>query len=152
ELHEQREDFAAARPFRREALDSLTKLRGKTHWEVTDARQALADLDHLARLDRGQRQKLAEAVRLEQQANQLSGARKYREAVPLAERVVAARREVLGAEHPGTASALNGLGVLYDFLDDYARARPLYEQAAEVRKRTLGGSHPEYAISLHNLG
>ena len=64
QLQVEREDFAAARAARREALDILRKGRGESDWRVVDARQALADFERLAGMDRDRRARLAEADRL----------------------------------------------------------------------------------------
>ena len=55
ELQVEREDFTAARAARREALDILRKRLGESDWRVVDARQALADAERLAGMDRDRR-------------------------------------------------------------------------------------------------
>ena len=55
ELQVEREDFAAAKAARREALDILRKGRGESDWRVVDARQALEDVERLAGMDRDRR-------------------------------------------------------------------------------------------------
>ena len=73
-LQVEREDFAAARAARREALDILRKGRGESDWRVVDARQALEDADRLAGMDRDRRARLAEAERLNRTIGDLYGA------------------------------------------------------------------------------
>ena len=79
-LHVAREDWAAARSARREALDRLTARLGKDHWRVTHARQALADIDVLAGIGAEQRRRLAMAGRLHSEAFELRKKGKNREA------------------------------------------------------------------------
>ena len=50
EVYVEREDFAAARKARQEVLALRVKLHGEKHWQVTDARLALADVERLAAL------------------------------------------------------------------------------------------------------
>jgi hypothetical protein len=47
-LYLEREDFAAARAARKEALEILRQRYGATHWKVTDARLALEDVERWA--------------------------------------------------------------------------------------------------------
>ena len=81
ELQVEREDFAAAKVARREALDILRKRLGESDWRVVDARWALEDAARLAGMDRDRRARLAEAERLNRTALDLHGAGKYAEAI-----------------------------------------------------------------------
>jgi hypothetical protein len=64
QMHEEREAFAAAKQARQEVLALWTKRHGATHWRVTDARLALAQVDQLAQLTAAERRQLDEARRL----------------------------------------------------------------------------------------
>ena len=147
----EREDFAAAKAARREALDILRKRLGESDWRVVDARRALEDVERLAGMDRDQRARLAEAERLNRTVEDLYGAGKYAEAVPAARQALAIRKAVLGERHPDTATSLNNLAELLESQGDYAAAKPLYEQALAIRKAALGERHPDTANSLNNL-
>ncbi|NEO44227.1 MAG: tetratricopeptide repeat protein [Moorea sp. SIO4A3] len=94
---------------------------------------------------------LAEASQLNQQAIELYELGKYSEAIPLAERALEIRREVLGEEHPDVASSLNNLAFIYESLGKYAEAELLHQQALALRKKLLGEDHPHVATSLNNL-
>src|SRR5262249_36026011 len=100
ELHQEREDWPAARTARQEVLRLETALHGAADWRVTDARQALADLERWIRRPAGERTRLREAVRLERQREQLWAAGRVRGALPGAQQVVAIRQELLGGGHP----------------------------------------------------
>ncbi|MGB6301921.1 MAG: tetratricopeptide repeat protein, partial [Rivularia sp. (in: cyanobacteria)] len=77
-------------------------------------------------LQLAQSAELQEAERLNQQVEQLYRQRKYREAIPLAERALAIREKVLGEEHPDVAQSLNNLALLYYSQGNYSKAEPLY--------------------------
>ncbi|NEO74435.1 tetratricopeptide repeat protein, partial [Moorena sp. SIO3H5] len=87
--------------------------------------------------------KLAEASRLTQQGWELYQQGKYSEAIPLAERALGIRQQVLGEEHPDVATSLNHLALLYSRQGSYQQAEPLFRQALELRKRLLGEEHPD---------
>jgi tetratricopeptide (TPR) repeat protein len=88
---------------------------------------------------------------LDQQVLQLYEEGKYQEAIPIAKRLLAAMKRLLGPEDPGTATSLNNLARLYEKMGDYVRAEPLYQQALQIRKKVLGEEHPDTATSLDNL-
>ena len=75
----------------------------------------------------------------------------YAQARPLCERALAIREQVLGPEHPDTATSLNNLAFLLKDQGDRAAARPLHERALAIREKALGPEHPDTATSLNNL-
>jgi CHAT domain-containing protein/Tfp pilus assembly protein PilF len=151
ELHEEQEDFAAARKARQEVLAIQTKLRGADHWQVTDARLALEEVERLARLAPADRRRLAEAEQAADQVAPLYRQGKTGEALGLAQKALEIRKQVLGEHHPDVARSLNNLAFLYHFQGDYAQAEPLFRQALAIHKQVLGERHPDYATSLNNL-
>jgi tetratricopeptide (TPR) repeat protein len=151
ELHEGREDFAAARQARRQALALLRARLGASHWQVTDARLALEDLERRSGMTPAQRQRLGEASRLNGVAGILHRRGKFREAVRAAQQALAIRKEALGERHPSYATSLNNLAGLYQAMGDSAKAEPLFRQALAIDKEALGDKHPDYAMDLNNL-
>ncbi|NEQ09701.1 MAG: tetratricopeptide repeat protein [Moorea sp. SIO4E2] len=101
--------------------------------------------------ERAEELSLTEASQLNQQAIKLYQQGKYSEAIPLAERALEIRQEVLGEEHLDVATSLNNLALLYKSQGRYAEAEPLYQQALALRKKLLGEDHPHVATSLNNL-
>jgi len=95
--------------------------------------------------------RLAEAKRLNEEAEHLYAQGRYREATPKARQALALRKQVLGERHPDTAASLNNLAELLQAQGDYAAAKPLLEQALAIRKAVLGARHPDTAESLNNL-
>ena len=150
-MHEQREDFAAARKARQEVLSICIKLQAETHWKVTHARLALADVESRSRMTALQRRQLAEANRLNGEVGCANRQGRFREAIELARQLLEIRRQVQGEKHPDYARTLNNLAYLYSSQGDYAKAEPLYRQALAITKQVLGEKHPAYATSLNNL-
>jgi CHAT domain-containing protein/Tfp pilus assembly protein PilF len=145
------EDFARAGAVQRRVVDLQSRLWGKEHWHVTDARLVLADIERLGRMTAEQRRRLAEAERLEAQVLRLRNQGRSREAVQPARQVVEIRREVLGKKHRAYASSLNNLAGVHVELAEYSKAEPLYVRVVEIEKQVLGERHPDYAVGLNNL-
>jgi tetratricopeptide (TPR) repeat protein/CHAT domain-containing protein len=92
-----------------------------------------------------------EAAALNNRVAELNRAGKFSEAIPLAQRALAIKEEVLGPDHPDVATTLNNLAVLYDNLGRYADAEPLYRRALAIREKALGPGHPDIARSLADM-
>jgi hypothetical protein len=112
-LHAARDDFPAARTARQEVLAIKRKLLGADHWQVTDARIALDDVELLARMEPADRRRLAETGPLNEREHQLYQQGKTNEAIPLAQQAAEIYKQVLGERHPVYASSLNNLAFLY---------------------------------------
>jgi CHAT domain-containing protein/tetratricopeptide (TPR) repeat protein len=151
DLQTQQENFAPAQMARKEALALQIKQYGEQDWRVTDARQALRDVDIRSHLTVAERRELISAEQANAQAVALYGKRDFRQAIRFAEQAVNKRRRLLGDQHPDTATSLGNLALMYESLGDYAKAEPLYRQAPEIDKRALGETHPKYATDLNNL-
>jgi CHAT domain-containing protein/Tfp pilus assembly protein PilF len=94
---------------------------------------------------------LEEARRLSDEVGRLTTARKFDEALPLAQRVLTTRERELGQEHPEVASALNRLATLYrEKLD--GQAEPLYLRAISIAEKTPPPGHPELGAMHNGLG
>jgi tetratricopeptide (TPR) repeat protein len=55
------------------------------------------------------------------------------------------------SDHPGVATALNNLALLYQAQGRYADAEPLHKRALAIGEKTLGPDHPDVAVSLDSL-
>ena len=113
--------------------------------------EVLAVVDRLRSFVTDGEDSAEKAAVLNLQANTLAALGKFDEAVPLYHRALAIREQVLGPEHPNTATSLNNLAVLYDTQGLYAQAEPLYQRALAIREQVLGPEHPHTASSLNNL-
>jgi tetratricopeptide (TPR) repeat protein len=151
QLNLENNDFAAATAGRQAALLIVQKRFGEAHWETTDARLALDNVKLQASLTGEQRERLAQASRLNQAFLALYDQGKYAEAAESARREVAIRKDVLGERNRDYATSLNNLAYALRTQGDNAAARPLCEQALAIRKVVLGERHPAYADSLSGL-
>lgn len=92
-------------------------------------------------------QQLAEAERLNSQLIELFGAGKYKEAIPIAQRVLRIWETQLGPLHADVAAAYSNLGELHRQLGDLATAKPLHERSLKIRERIHGQNHADTALS-----
>jgi CHAT domain-containing protein/Tfp pilus assembly protein PilF len=95
--------------------------------------------------------KLVEAKQLNQQVLNLIEQGKYDEAIPLAQRSLTIRENILRPDHPDVATSLNNLALLYSKQGKYAQAEPLYQRSLAIKEKALGTDHPSVATSLNNL-
>jgi serine/threonine protein kinase/class 3 adenylate cyclase/Tfp pilus assembly protein PilF len=95
--------------------------------------------------------KLLHARRLGETGGRFHGLGRHAEGARLAAASLALREELLGPNHPETATALNDLASLLHSGGDFAAARPLYERALAIREATLGPEALDTAVTLNNL-
>jgi CHAT domain-containing protein/tetratricopeptide (TPR) repeat protein len=85
------------------------------------------------------------------EAQRLSRAGRYREAIPLMEDALRSHEMALGSAHSQVAASLNSLADLYRLQGQYGRAESFYQRALAVREQALGPTHPQVATTLDNL-
>ena len=76
---------------------------------------------------------------------------RWRDAVPLFEKILKQVAQDSGEQGAEYAEALNDLALVLKNLGEYTQAEPLYEQALGIYRRVLGDDHPDTAGSLNNL-
>ena len=94
---------------------------------------------------------LKEAEQLDERTNELYEQGQYSAAIPLAQKVLAIREQVLGSSHIDVAQSLNSLALLYEAQGKYQQAEPLYQRSLTISEKALGKSHPDVATVLNNL-
>ena len=94
---------------------------------------------------------LAEAERLEQQADHLYEQGKYAEAIPLAQKVLTLRRQWLPPDHRRIRTALNNLGLLQEKQGRYPAAESLFLEAITLDRQATTPDPLQLATHLNNL-
>jgi tetratricopeptide (TPR) repeat protein len=79
---------------------------------------------------------------LNRQIGELNRQGKYKEAIPLAVKLVDLGKRAKGNEDPETAQNLNHLADLYADIRDFTKAESLYQEALEICLKVLGREHP----------
>jgi hypothetical protein len=60
----------------------------------------------------------------------------------LFQQTLAARRRILGEDHPATLASMNSLALTRRDLGDLQGAKHLFEETLAARRRVLGENHP----------
>ncbi len=94
---------------------------------------------------------LAEAGELSRRVVELFNAKRYAEALPLAQRCLAIREKRLGSQHSLVAQALINVAAQHRGMRQYTEAEPLYKRALAIRQKILPEDHPDTAKSLREL-
>lgn len=76
----------------------------------------------------------------------------YAQAVPLFERALAIREQILEPTHLDVARCLSNLAVVRYLLGQYEQALTLHQRALAIDEQALGPVHPNVATDLSNLG
>ncbi len=111
-------------------------------------RRLLADLRARRRLPKGLLLELEQAEALSDRVLKLYNAGRPDEALPLALRVLAAKRRILGDWSPAAARAWINVAAQHLALGRPARAEPLYRLAAEILQRARGRWHADALFPL----
>jgi CHAT domain-containing protein/tetratricopeptide (TPR) repeat protein len=91
-----------------------------------------------------------EAEALNQRVVQLYQQAKYREAIPIAIKVVAMQQET-GPDEIKVTTALNNLAELFQAVGAFDQAEPLLRQVLQLREKASDPNRVEVATSLNNL-
>lgn len=88
---------------------------------------------------------------LEEQATALSIEGKYSEALPIAERALAAGEKALGADHPDVATLLYQLARIHEELGQYIQAESIRKRILDIEEKRLGPNSTSLVYALMNL-
>jgi tetratricopeptide (TPR) repeat protein len=94
---------------------------------------------------------LADANQLNNRVLQLYEQGQFAEALPLAQQVLAIRRQILGDQHPEVAIAINNVAEMHRAMGNYAAAEPLLLEARAIQEANPADNQGGLAITLNNL-
>jgi CHAT domain-containing protein/tetratricopeptide (TPR) repeat protein len=159
-MHDFDADFEPALAALHEAVAIRAKAADAMDWQAIDDHYSLDRIGRLTKLNVAKRQRYREALRLLDKAGVL-GRKSFQvgEAINRLKEAAAILKEVVGANHPEYAMALERLGKYHQMIltnnreDDpqWWRMSALLTQARDIRGLALGEMHPDYAESLENL-
>ena len=82
----------------------------------------------------------------------LFDAKRYGEALPLAEKIVSLTEEQYGATDRALVNPLTNLGTVHYRMKDYPAAEKDYQRSVEILERTTGAADRQLLRPLHGLG
>jgi len=145
------DNYAEAIRRREDLLALRMREQGAEHWQTVNEKWALAATKKVAALPAEKRagwrqaaKGAAGALRLMQQAQDGKALAPWQERLKWC-------REVLGEDHPHTASTYNNVAVNLGAQGKYAEAGPLYQKALDIHRKALGEEHPDTAASYNNV-
>jgi CHAT domain-containing protein/tetratricopeptide (TPR) repeat protein len=143
--------FADVLPLAEALAKRRAAMQGTDHWEVVNARWKVKALRRVLRQEAQTRQQWAGIYTAQRQAEALIAKARYKEAQPLREQILAIHRQVLGEDHPDTATSYNNLAATLKGQGRYAEAAEGFGKALATRRQVLGEDHPETATSYNNV-
>ena len=75
----------------------------------------------------------------------------YNKALDMYQKALDISVQVLGEDHPNTATSYNYLAITLNVQGKYDDAEPLFKKALEIRRQVLGEWHPDTATSYNNI-
>ena len=94
----------------------------------------------------------ADRVQLYKEFRALFDAKRYTEALPVAEKIVAMTEEQYGASNRALVNPLTNLGTVHYRLKDYPAAEKDYQRGVDILEATTGGADRQLLRPLHGLG
>ncbi|HEX8199376.1 MAG TPA: tetratricopeptide repeat protein, partial [Isosphaeraceae bacterium] len=102
-------EIAEAIPPAREYLGLLERILGKDHWQTGDAHRSLETYQRLAGQTREVQNRYAKARQANGRARQFYDHGQYGAAALLSQEALSILRDILGEDHPDTATSYNNL-------------------------------------------
>jgi tetratricopeptide (TPR) repeat protein len=135
-----------------EALVQLRQERqGKEHWQAVDARFQVEALRRAVRSGKEDRQAYAGMLGLQDRAEALEQAGRFREALPLREQVAAIRHKVLGEDHPDTVQSYVSVASNLHDQGRHQEAEAGSRKALALCRKVLGEDHPDTGKAYSTL-
>jgi tetratricopeptide (TPR) repeat protein len=138
-----------------ESAEAVARLRqerqGQDHWQAVDARLDAEVLRRVLRSDRKDQEEYAALFQVRDKADSLEQQERFREALPLRERIRALRRKVLGDDHSVTASSEADISFNLQSQGRYQEAEEGYQRALDIFRKRLGEDHPDTAATYNNV-
>src|SRR5262249_6843481 len=144
--------YADAREPAREAFEIRAREQGPTHWQTISVKNNLDLMTKFVALPKDAQEALTEATKLEKNdLPKLRRASRYRDAIAVAERIVAIRQRHLGDDSSLVATSLNAHAILCYEQARFAEGETLLRKALAISKKVYGDEHPNTASVYGNL-
>ena len=151
EMHELREDFAAARKAWEEIEAIQVRLRGDQHWQVTNARLVLAHLELLARLNRDSVRSFTRPDRSPVEHRHCTGNENLRRPFAWLARSRKPGKSCWAPAIRNTRRALKNLAELYQAIGENKQAEPLFRRRWRFKDKSSAKHTRSWAITINSL-
>jgi CHAT domain-containing protein/Tfp pilus assembly protein PilF len=148
---EAKRNYPQALALARRLLALHSRVQGADHWQAINAFWQVREFERVAKVSASRQAEYGGISKQMASTRDLFARRRYRDAELVCRRVLARRREVLGEDHPETASSYSNVAFFLLEQGKYVESQPLHEKALAIRRRTLGEEHPDLARSYTNL-
>jgi tetratricopeptide (TPR) repeat protein len=143
--------YAEAIRLGEELLALRTKVQGAEHWETVNQKWQLAALRKVAALPEAKRIGWRQAKQGAVEADRLDQKAQYVKALPQWEERLKWCRQVLGEDHPHTATSYINVAFNLNAQGKYPGAGPLFQKALDICRQVLGEDHPDTARSYNGV-
>jgi CHAT domain-containing protein/tetratricopeptide (TPR) repeat protein len=143
--------YAEAIRLQEELLALRMKLQRADHWETVNEKWSLTALKKVAALPEEKRSGWRKASQEANNARGLEQKGQYVKAQPFYQEHLNWHSQVLGEDHPHTATRYASVGINLISQGKHAEAQPLLQRCLEIYRKTLGEENPNTAASYNNL-
>jgi CHAT domain-containing protein len=145
------ENYTEAIRLQEELIALRTNVQGAEHWQTVDAKWYLTALKKLAGLPAEKRAGWRQVARSAAEAESLQKKAQYGKALAWLQESLKWHRQVLGEDHPNTATSYDNVAGNLMSQEQYSEAGPLLRKALDIRRKVLGEDHPNTAASYDNV-
>jgi len=143
--------YAEALRQREELLALRTREQGAEHWQTANEKWALTAMTKVAALAEEKRTGWRQAAKGAAAAGRLEQQGQYGKALPMKLEQLKWCLEILGEDHPHTATSYNNVAYNLKGQGKYIEAGPLYQKTLDIYRKALGEDHPYTATSYSNV-
>jgi tetratricopeptide (TPR) repeat protein len=121
--------------------------QGKDHWEAVNAHFDAETIRRVLQSSTKDQEEYRRALKARSEADTLEQQGQYPRALPLREQVHAARRKVLGEDHPSTAASYHDIAYNLYLQGRFKEAEASHKKALAICLAVLGEEHPDTALT-----
>jgi tetratricopeptide (TPR) repeat protein len=150
--YEESDAYPEAIQSAKELLALRVNAQGADHYEAVTAKFLVSRLEKLSVWTIAKRDRWRTAAKGTVEARSLEAEGHYDKAYPAWKRFSELCQELLGEDHPETATSYNNVAYNLYSVGKVAEALSLLQKALDIRRKVLSDDHPETARSFNGLG
>jgi tetratricopeptide (TPR) repeat protein len=143
--------FAEILQLTKEMAELRRRWQGAGHWEVVDEGVAVQRWQRLAALPLQQQKPFGRSIVRDSEGAIHQAQGRYREAEKAYREALTIRRNLLGEDHPETATSYSNLAMCLVALGRHDDALPLLHKALAIQRKAHGEEHRDTALACNNM-